>query len=418
MKSCQTSRARNRSATSSTVSFDAGGRVSGPSDRREQGSASGCAPSSIERSSGNGRLRRPCRADGRFVDSGAVSRARWFIAVGLSVSCVPVDHLTIPDDVDWLAFVGVQVEGYEDGRLYPADDVDTIVTPDEGWLVGYRNEQLANEYFPPEQLRRVSVRFARPSEAWLPDPVWTRSFGGPRPLGGLTAARLGLKAPEVTLPAPLRVESSLEIIDRGGLEAVGQARNGAFLLVFADRTVHEVSTYRTRLLSEHNCSEDVRSVARYGPQYRITTAGLDVCEGVDLLQLEKKPLCREGAFHIDGFLQWLFVGTNGDVLQVEYNGSVPCTGRSADAWSGFQVSNDLSGYLIATGNTWNLHERLGFGSPRFADKFALCGHPGRDRISVGRQRTPNAAARSGTVVGVFCWPSRSGFRRYNKYRAS
>ena len=291
--------------------------------------------------------------------------------------CVPVEELTVPRNVDWLAFVGVTSEDYEEGRLYPSDSFDTLAQPQEvGWLVGYRASQFRGLNVAVSGPGAAYVRLARSGDLLLPSPVWRHHFRKVVPLGDLTIQWPGLDISE-PLPEPeFYLSLETESYDRLGLEAAGQSDDGDLLFVFGDRSVHRVTGDGLVQIGLHSCFLGVRSIAIHRGRFWLSTKLRDICVGSALDVLDRSPRRLLGRFHIDGFGDLFFVQPNGTILSPTKGFEVLSAGTDSDEFAEFQTSNDVDGSLLAAGQGWSVRKDgdvvlrdLGFRRP-----FAGVGH--------------------------------------------
>ena len=100
-------------------------------------------------------------------------------ATGLtSLSCVPVNSIDIPSDVQWVVVAGMsdaqptRVVSADAARSMSAMDVD-----DSAWIVGFATEQFLELDVPGYAIDGMIVSLAQEGEPSLPRPIWKRRLG-------------------------------------------------------------------------------------------------------------------------------------------------------------------------------------------------------------------------------------------------
>ena len=290
------------------------------------------------------------------------NRASQCLTLGLclaAASCIPVEQVNKEGGADWIAVVGIQVEGIEASRLYSADTLDAFVVPPQpGWIVGFSTQQLVSSGIPAERLARTYVRFAEPESPQLPIPLSVRRYNGADALPRLTADWL-LLPEDANSGLQLRINTRIVTPENlpGLLVHIGWDDRG-YPLFRAEDEVHRLTEERLERIGPHNCLDEIVSLALYQGQYWATDGDL-LCRGADLTNLERiEPPNADhgwdGIFHIDPRDRLYFVTRNGDIMGPAPELG-PHQGRYLDRGP-LQVINARNGAIVAAGDDWSFRK--------------------------------------------------------------
>ena len=272
------------------------------------------------------------------------------VLFGALISCLPVETVEIPGDVEWIASV---VDSSQDSvRLLHAPSTPPLLINDRDteWLLGFSAEAFQGLDWSPTVTKHTRLRVAAPCEKTKLVPIWALAVRGSGEAPRLTNAEVKPRSCEPIDRDSFTVQA-FEVPDQFGRLSsrlgYGMSSSNIPLLV-VDESLFELRANGPNFIGSLGVWP-VRSILKLDDSY-MAIAGHDLYTGFSPRRLTNVDADR-GAY---GVLFWsrrfgpLYISSNGEsVLRLRDIGEHP--GDWTRARSEISVAEDDDGYIIAAG---------------------------------------------------------------------